>query len=305
MVNNEEFISRVFAGRAFALLDCAMGTSLMAAGAVSPGGRTDRASLDFPDAVADVHRRCIRAGARIFKANTFNAGLLKADTAKDGYDAEEAWRAGLRIARRVADEEAEGGSAPRALVALDIGPLGEIVGFTDGLDHARARELFARLARVGAEEGADLVFIETMSDLEELKDAVWAAQNETALPVLCSMTFDASGHSFMGATPAQFGEEARGLGVAAIGMNCSIGPLDMARILPELLAAAGDLPVFAKPNAGQPRAENGTTVYDMTPARFAEEMKDVLALGVRMAGGCCGTTPEMVEALGKLAGKEQ
>ncbi|MDR1796345.1 MAG: homocysteine S-methyltransferase family protein [Clostridiales Family XIII bacterium] len=297
-----DFFNNMLEERGTVLLDCALGTSMMAAGVVRAGERTDKPNLTHPDVVLGHYRSNIAAGADILKANTFGIGLLKADEAKDGYNNMDALRAGLRLARQAAEEGGVGGK--RIYVEFDLGPLGELVGFTDGLEHDRARELFAGAVRAAMEEAPDLMNIETMSDIEEVKDALWAIRTYApGLPVSCSMTFDAGGHTFMGATPAMFAEAMRDLDLDAIGMNCSIGPDEMAGIFPELIEAAGGTPVFAKPNAGLPKVVDGKAVYEMTPESFTAGMKKILDQGVRIVGGCCGTTPEMIAALGRMIGK--
>ncbi len=158
---------------------------------------------------------------------------------------------------------------------------------------------YARIVRAGAAAGADLIFFETFTDLYELKAALLAAKENSGLPILASMSFEAGGRTFTGCTVESFGVTARGLGANAVGINCSLGPKEifpMAKRLTE--AVPGDFPVFVKPNAGLPRADGSG--YDITPQLFAMEMKPYRELHLFAAGGCCGTTPEFIKLLNSV-----
>jgi 5-methyltetrahydrofolate--homocysteine methyltransferase len=288
------------------LLDSAMGTSLIAAGTLPAGESSERANMSAPGVVHDIHRRNIEAGCDIITANTFGVRIGEGFRgAGDPAAAEEALRAGVRIAKKaVAEAVAPGGCAEggRIFTAMDIGPVGDIIGFTSSLTHDDAIEMFARAAAAGADEGADLILIETMSDLAEALDAIVASKAETGLPVLCSMTFGESGHTFMGVSPEAFAEAALEAGADAIGANCSLGPAEMLPIAKALVSAAGDVPVLVQPNAGQPCMEGAEVYYDMTPEDFVDGVYGMIEAGVRIAGGCCGTTPEMIAALKERIG---
>jgi 5-methyltetrahydrofolate--homocysteine methyltransferase len=306
-MSQANLLTRLLAERGRLLFDSAMGTALIAAG-MKAGQRSEEMNLSAPETVTAVHRANIVAGCDVVTTNTFGAhpGWADRDRTRIGgaggaresghagaHTAEAALRAGIRCARRAASEGGPGGK--EVFVALDIGPLGEIIGFGD-LSHDDARRIFADMVRVGVEEGADMVLVETMSDLEELRDAVWAAKTHSDLPVLCSMTFDAGGHTFMGVTPEDFAREAEGMGVDAVGANCSLGPKETAGIAYRI-AAGTRLPTLAQPNAGQPAMRDGEAVYETTPEAFAEGFAELLEKGVSIAGGCCGTTPEMIAKL--------
>jgi 5-methyltetrahydrofolate--homocysteine methyltransferase len=153
------------------------------------------------------------------------------------------------------------------------------------------------MAGAGADEGADLVLIETMSDLAEAIDAITAVKAETDLPVFCSMTFGERGKTFMGVSVEAFVASATEAGADAVGCNCSLGPDGMLPIAKELVSAAGDIPVIVQPNAGQPLISGKDVYYDMTPEVFADGVFAMIEAGVRIAGGCCGTTPEMIALL--------
>jgi 5-methyltetrahydrofolate--homocysteine methyltransferase len=191
-----------------------------------------------------------------------------------------------------------GGMSCAVNTALGMGPTGDIIGLTSSLSHDEARGIFGRMAEAGAEEGADLILIETMSDIEEVKDAVAASKERTDLPVLCSMSFNETGYTFMGVTPEDFVREARAAGADAVGANCGIGPGEMLPVAEALLRAAeGGIPVFVQPNAGQPKIKGAEVYYDMTPETFAEGVRAMIEAGVKLAGGCCGTTPDMIALL--------
>jgi 5-methyltetrahydrofolate--homocysteine methyltransferase len=282
------------------IFDSAMGTALIAAGVLPAGESSELANIDAPEAVLEIHRRNIEAGCDVITSNTFSAHIPEGTGENDPKAAEEALRAGVRLARKAADMAMEEGGR-HVLVALDIGPTGGIIGLTNTLTHDDAMEMFARAAGVGASEGADLILIETISDLAEAVDAVVASKAETDLPVICSMTFGESGRTFMGVSLEDFVEAALEAGADAVGVNCTLGPAEIfpiAEALVELVGRTGkDIPVLVQPNAGQPQF-NGTEVcYDMTPEVFVDRMCAMTEAGVRMVGGCCGTTPDMIAAL--------
>ncbi|MDR1496146.1 MAG: homocysteine S-methyltransferase family protein [Clostridiales Family XIII bacterium] len=283
------------------LFDSAMGTALIAAGVLPAGESSERANIDAPDVVANIHRRNIEAGCDIITANTFGVHIGESFSDRgDPVAEEEALRAGVRLAKKSAAQTmAEGGAATgrKIYTALDIGPIGDIIGLTCSLTHDDAVEMFARAAGAGASEGADLVLIETMSDLAEAIDAITAVKAETDLPVICSMTFGSGGRTFMGVSPEEFAKAAIEAGADAVGANCSLGSYEMIPPAEALVAAAGDIPVLVQPNAGQPRMEGTNVYYDMTPEDFTDGALEMIKSGVRFVGGCCGTTPEMITLL--------
>ena len=268
------------------LLDGAMGTMLQAAG-LPLGARPEALNLEDPALIESIHAQYAAAGSRILCANTFGASAHK--LAGSGYTVEQVVTAGIGCAKRAA--------APYgALVALDVGPLGELLEPAGALPFEEAVAAFARIVRAGAAAGADLVLCETFTDLYELKAALLACKENCALPVLASMSFEAGGRTFTGCTAASFAATARGLGADAVGINCSLGPKEIFPIAKALCdAVPGGYPVFVKPNAGLPRADGSG--YDITPQLFALQMKPYRALGLFAAGGCCGTTPAFIRAL--------
>ena len=268
------------------LLDGGMGTMLQAAG-LKLGARPEELNLTDPALIEGIHAQYAAAGSRIINANTFGASAHK--LAGSAYTLEEVIAAGIANCKRAC--------APYgALAALDVGPLGELLEPNGTLTFEDAVAEFGRIVRAGAAAGADLIFFETFTDLYELKAALLAAKENSTLPILASMSFEAGGRTFTGCTVESFAATARGLGADAIGINCSIGPREifpMAKRLAE--AVPGSFPVFVKPNAGLPRADGSG--YDITPQLYAMQMKPYRELHLFAAGGCCGTTPEFIRLL--------
>ena len=285
-------VNELFAQPNTILLDGGMGTMLQAAG-LKLGARPEELNLTDPALIEGIHAQYAAAGSRIINANTFGASAHK--LAGSAYTLEEVIAAGIANCKRAC--------APYgALAALDVGPLGELLEPNGTRTFEDAVAEFGRIVRAGAAAGADLIFFETFTDLYELKAALLAAKENSTLPILASMSFEAGGRTFTGCTVESFAATARGLGADAIGINCSLGPREifpMAKRLAE--AVPGSFPVFVKPNAGLPRADGSG--YDITPQLYAMQMKPYRELGLFAAGGCCGTTPEFIKLLnGTFAG---
>ena len=278
-------IEEVWARRRFVFMDGAMGTELQKRG-LQPGQKPELAALEMPQTLTAIHAEYAAAGAELLLANTFGANARK--LAGSGHTVAEVVAASIACAKQAA--------APcGALVGLDIGPLGELLAPAGTLPFADACTAFAEIVRAGAAAGADFVFIETMTDLYELKAAVLAAKENSALPVFTSMSFEANGRTFTGCTVESYAVTAAGLGADAVGINCSLGPqeiLPFARRLCRTVPAG--VPVFVKPNAGLPNLDGS---YDLTAEDFARQMQAYAATGVSMLGGCCGTTPAYIAAL--------
>lgn len=270
-------------GDAPLLLDGAMGTMLQRRG-MKPGAQPELLNLSDPALIAAVHRDYLKAGSRVVYSNTFGANARK--LRKSGKRVREIISAGIGIAKREA-------SAYAAAVALDIGPLGELLEPMGTLSFEDAYALFREMAVAGAESGADLAVIETMTDLYEAKAALLAVKENTTLPVFVTMSFDETGRTFTGCTVASMARTLEGLGADAIGLNCSTGPDRMSPLLREL-SENTRLPVIAKPNAGLPDPVTGQ--YDMEPDTFAAALADCLDY-VSIVGGCCGTSPEYIRRL--------
>ena len=274
------------------LLDGGMGTMLQAAG-LKLGACPEELNITDPALIEGIHGQYAAAGSRIVNANTFGASAHK--LAGSTYTLEQVITAGIENCKRAC--------APYgALTALDVGPLGELLEPSGTLAFEDAVAEYVRIVKAGEAAGADLIFFETYTDLYELKAALLAAKENTHLPILASMSFEAGGRTFTGCTVESFAATARGLGADAVGINCSLGPKEifpMAKRLAE--AVPGNFPVFVKPNAGLPRADGSG--YDITPQLFALQMKPYRELHLFAAGGCCGTTPEFIKLLnGTFAG---
>ena len=274
------------------LLDGGMGTMLQAAG-LKLGAKPEELNITDPALIEGIHAKYAAAGSRIINANTFGASAHK--LAGSAYTLEEIIAAGIANCKRAC--------APYgALAALDVGPLGELLEPNGTLAFEDAVTEYGRIVRAGVAAGADLIFFETFTDLYELKAALLAAKENSTLPILASMSFEAGGRTFTGCTVESFAATARGLGADAIGINCSLGPKEifpMAKRLAE--AVPGSFPVLVKPNAGLPRADGSG--YDITPQLYGMQMKPYRELNLFAAGGCCGTTPEFIQLLnGVFAG---
>ena len=274
------------------LLDGGMGTMLQAAG-MKLGTRPEDLNIENPELIRSIHAKYAAAGSRVVNANTFGASPHKLADSK--YTLEEVITAGIANCKQAV--------APYgALVTLDVGPLGELLEPSGTLAFEDAVAEYGRIVRAGVAAGADILYFETFTDLYEMKAALLAAKENSTLPIMASMSFEANGRTFTGCTVESFAATARGLGANAVGINCSLGPKEifpMAKRLAE--AVPGDFPVFVKPNAGLPRADGSG--YDITPQLYAMQMKPYRELHLFAAGGCCGTTPEFIKLLnGTFAG---
>ena len=266
----------------FIFYDGAMGTMLQKSGL--PGDRPDILNITDPQTVESIHRMYVEAGSDVICTNTFGAN---ADSLRGtGYSPKDVIFAAVGAAKR--------GSGGKAKIALDIGPTGQLVEPLGELEIEKAYELFREQAVCGEEAGADFAAIETMGDLEEIKAALLAVTENTSLPVLATMTFDKTGHTFTGCTAEAFAETAERLGAAAVGLNCSFGPSEMYKTA-ESIANTTTLPLIVKLNAGLPDSKTG--LYGVSPEEFARQMIPYAEIGARIIGGCCGTTPDYIREL--------
>ncbi len=270
------------------LLDGGMGTLLQQAG-LAAGEPPERYNLTHPDEVCAIHRAYFDAGSHIVSTNTFGANGLKFTAA----ELDDIIPAAVANARRAQRETV--GTQP-TFVALDIGPTGKLLKPFGDLDFEDAVAVFADVVRRGVACGVDLIFIETMSDSYETKAALLAAKENSDLPVFVSNAYGEDGRLTTGSSPEAMVAMLEGLGADAIGVNCSYGPDQLAAVVARYLAVAS-VPVLLKPNAGLPQVVDGKTVYDIAPAPFATAVAAQIEAGVRVAGGCCGTTPAHIKAL--------
>ncbi len=272
------------------LLDGGMGTMLQAKG-LRLGEHPELAALEHPDWLLEIHRAYVEAGTQILCANTFGANREK--LRRTGKTVEEVIPPSVAIAREAA--------AGRALVALDLGPTGQLLEPTGTLDFETAVDIFAQQVKCAVAAGVDLVMIETMTDLQECRAALLAVKENSDLPVIVSLTYEERGRTFLGHSPACAALTLEGMGADVIGINCSLGPREMP-VLVEELTRWTTLPISVKPNAGLP--DPGGAGYDITADEFAQAMADLTQLGVKLYGGCCGTTPEYIAKLNAaLAGR--
>ncbi len=270
--------------RELIMMDGAMGTLLQERYAL-PGGRPpEEINLLSPSTVQEVHEAYLQAGSNIILTNTFGANRLKMQSYGLCHEA---------VISSAIDNAKAASEKYGALVALDIGPLGKLLEPMGTLRFEEAYELFAQQVRIGADRGADLIYIETMSDLYEAKAAVLAAKENSTLPVFVTMTFDHNHRTFTGCDADSIALTLEGLGVDALGVNCSLGPKELLPVL-EQLAKRTALPLIAKPNAGLPRVADNQTVFEMDSQEFADSMGTLAQMGVNILGGCCGTAPEYI-----------
>ena len=265
----------------FEIFDGAMGTMLQARG-LPAGAFPETYNLTHPDVVLAVHKAYVEAGADVVTANTFGANPFK----MRGMDVKKIITEGVRIAKASGAKK----------VALDVSSHGALLEPNGSLSFDEAYENYAFIMRAGAEAGADLVLIETMSDLLETKCALLAAKENTDLPVYVTMTYTEDGRTFLGTDPVTATITLCSLGADAVGVNCSLGARDLIPVVKKITEYA-TCPVIVQPNAGLPRIEGNRTVYDDTPATFAAAMGEMADLGVTILGGCCGTDPEYIRAL--------
>jgi 5-methyltetrahydrofolate--homocysteine methyltransferase len=273
----------------FLIFDGGMGTMLQAH-AIKIGELPESYNFLHPEIVEKIHDEYVKAGADIITANTFGANRYKLKGFE--YGVEEIIENGVEIARRAAKDR---------LVALDIGPIGQLMKPYGSLSFEEAYNTFAQQVRAGAGAGADLILIETMSDVYEAKAAILAAKENSSLPVFCTMTFQQDGRSLTGTDPLTMVNIIQGLGVQALGINCSLGPKEIMPLVEQVLKYS-KVPVITQPNAGLPKVVDGNTVFDISPYEFAEYAGIMAEMGVYVLGGCCGTNPDHIKALrNKLA----
>lgn len=272
------------------IFDGAMGTMLQKEG-LPIGDNPEIFGIKNPHKLLKIHKKYLEAGSNVLTTNTFGCNELKVN--KLGYTVEEVIDRAVSIAKQAIEESDK--SKPR-FVALDIGPIGEMLEPMGTLSFDRAYEIFKRQVIQGEKSGADLIIIETMMDLYEAKAAVLAAKENTNLPVICTMTFDENGRSFTGCLPEAMVATIEGLGVDALGVNCSLGPKQLLPIVKTITELA-NVPVIVQANAGLPVIKEGQAVYEMNDEEFFQGVKDFVDLGVSIIGGCCGTNETFIKKI--------
>ncbi len=268
----------------YIILDGATGTMLQQSG-LKLGERPEFLNFTEPELIGSVHRAYLEAGSNIVYANTFGANKHKLEGLE--YTTEEVINRAVEIAKNEA--RAYGGQ-----VALDVGPIGELLEPLGTLQFEEAYEIFREVVVAGEKAGVDLIVFETMTDLYEVKAGVLAAKEHTTLPIFVTMTFEENGRTFTGCGIENMAMTLQGLGVDAIGMNCSLGPKEILPLIKQL-ASYTNLPIIAKPNAGLPDPETGG--YDIDAVEFGQVMRAYGEAGVSILGGCCGTTQAYIRSM--------
>ena len=267
--------------------------SLLQAKGLKPGELPETWNISHQETIVALHRDYLEAGADIIKTNTFGANGLKY-LAGTEFDLDQVVTAAVKNAREAVETAVYPNEKKQGYIALDIGPTGKLLKPLGDLDFEDAYALFSQVVAIGVREGVDLILIETMSDSYEAKAAVLAAKENSTLPVFVTLIFDEKGKLLTGGNVESSVALLEGLGVDAIGINCGLGPIQMKHILADLLKVVS-VPVIVNPNAGLPRSEGGKTVYDIDADEFAQVMKEIVAMGACVVGGCCGTTPEHIK----------
>ncbi|GFH42102.1 5-methyltetrahydrofolate--homocysteine methyltransferase [Lactococcus hodotermopsidis] len=271
------------------LFDGAMGTQLQNRG-LPIGGIPEHFNLSHPEIVAAIHADYVAAGADVITTNTFQANTTKM-TAEE---LAEVITTAVKLAKK----------ANPKYVAYDMGPTGQLLQPMGTLSFEAAYDMFARQAILAENAGADLVIIETLADLLETKIAILAVKEKTNLPVFVTMTYQEDGRTFVGTDPQTATLTLQNLGVDVLGVNCSLGPKELAPIVATILDYA-QVPVMVQANAGLPQMEHGETVYKISPETYADYTQKLLDKGVSVVGGCCGTTPEFIRQLRTIINKTE
>ena len=272
-------------------LDGGMGTLLQKSG-LRPGELPERWNISHPEVIEEIHKSYYDSGSNIVNTNTFGANSLKFGTDELSEI--------IYHAVKNADEARKASSGKQEkFIALDVGPTGKLLKPLGDLDFEDAVKTFAEVISLGVKYGVDLITIETMNDSYETKAAVLAAKENSDLPIIVTNAYGENGRLMTGADPAVMAAMLEGMGVDAIGANCSLGPKQLMGVMDELLKYCS-VPVAFKPNAGLPKSDGKVTYYDVDAEEFAQDIKLAVANGVRIVGGCCGTTPEYIKKVCEL-----
>ena len=268
------------------ILDGSMGTLLMEKGySCAP----EKLNIEAPDVIKEIHKSYFDAGSNVVSTNTFGANLIKYNE----NDLDKIIEAAIENAKKAREESI---SQKEKFIALDIGPTGRLLKPLGDLSFEDAVSIFKKTVEAALKYGVDLVLIETMNDSLETKAALLAVKEACDLPVIVTNAYSEDGKLMTGATPEAMCAMLEGMGASAIGANCSLGPKQLAGVMEKLLSCAS-VPVVFKPNAGLPREINGKSYFDITKEEFSLCVTEFIEKGVRVAGGCCGTTPEYIALL--------
>ncbi len=278
-------------GKDLLIFDGAMGTQLQNAG-LKAGEIPEVYNIEHPDIIIDIHTRYLQAGADFITTNTFGCNPLK--MADSGYCYCDLLKAAVNNAK-IARERVN----PNAYIVLDIGPIGQLLEPLGTLSFDEAYEMISSQILM-VKDDVDVVLLETMTDLYEVKAGILAVKENSDLPVFVTMTFEQNKRTLTGTDPLTFVNVVEGLGVDALGVNCSLGPNELKPIIEDILSVA-NTPVMIQPNAGLPCLHNGETCYHVTSDEYANNMREYMDNGVSIVGGCCGTTPDFIAELKKIA----
>lgn len=291
MIGSVSMNLRDFIKNNIVYLDGGMGTLLQKSG-LQPGELPERWNISHPEVIKEIHKSYYDSGSNIVNTNTFGANSLKFGTDELSEiiyhavkNADEARKASLGNQEK--------------FIALDVGPTGKLLKPLGDLDFEDAVKAFAEVISLGVKYGVDLITIETMNDSYETKAAVLAAKENSDLPIIVTNAYGENGRLMTGADPAVMAAMLEGMGVDAIGANCSLGPKQLMGVMDELLNYCS-VPVAFKPNAGLPKSDGKVTYYDVDAEEFAQDIKLAVSNGVRIVGGCCGTTPEYIKKVCEL-----
>ena len=283
MVCKSEVSKRI--GRERLYFDGAMGTMLQNSG-LKLGEVPELFNMIHPEIIEEIHREYLKAGAQFITTNTFGANRYKIE--KTDYTVEEIITKAVEIARKAKEDYKD------TYIALDVGSTGKMLKPIGDVSFEESYEVFKEQMIAGEKAGADVVIIETFTDLYELKAAVLAAKENTSLPILCTMSFEENGRTFFGTSLESMVLMLEGLGVSALGINCSLGPKQLKPII-EKLTKMAHIPIMIQPNAGLPIMEGDKVYYDITEDEFADLMVEFAHMGVSILGGCCGTNPDFIK----------
>jgi 5-methyltetrahydrofolate--homocysteine methyltransferase len=276
----------------YVITDGAMGTVLFASG-LEHGDPPELWNINYPDRVAAVHKEYIKAGSQVLLTNTFGGSRYRLSLHKAQDQVVAANLAAAKILRQVADE-----SDVEIIVAGDIGPSGEVLAPYGELAFQDAKDGFTEQAAALIEGDVDLIWIETMSDLEEVRAAVEGTREVSEdIPIVTTMTFDTHGRTMMGVTPEQAFETLSSFNVVALGGNCGNGPEEIIEVINKMSSLNNGKPLVAKANAGIPELVQGQAVYRASPETMADYAIKSYAAGARIIGGCCGSTPDHITAI--------
>lgn len=291
MIGSVSMNIRDFIKNNIVYLDGGMGTLLQKSG-LQPGELPERWNISHPEVIREIHKNYYDSGSNVVNTNTFGANTLKFSI----NELDEI----ICHAVKNADEARKASSGEQEkFIALDVGPTGKLLKPLGDLDFEDAVKIFAETIRLGVKYGVDLITIETMNDSYETKAAVLAAKENSDLPIIVTNAYGENGRLMTGANPAVMAAMLEGMGVDAIGANCSLGPKQLMDVMDELLKYCS-VPVAFKPNAGLPKSDGKVTYYDVDADEFAQDIKLSVENGVRIVGGCCGTTPEYIKKVCEL-----